>query len=66
MRASLNANEMRIRNDKWKMRKKDEKKKRENSGKVVARAGRVGTRWEDSYGKIYDKKKVFTETMLKT
>lgn len=60
---------MRIRNDKWKMRKKDKKKrKRENSGGVVAGTGRgrVGTRWEDSYGKIYDKKKVFTETMLKT
>lgn len=51
------------------MRKKDKKKKkRENSGEVVAGTGRgrVGTRWEDSYGKIYDKKKVFTETMLKT
>lgn len=35
------------------------KKKRPNSGEVVAGAGRVGTRWEDSYGKIYDKKKVF-------
>lgn len=40
-----------------KTRKKEETKF--GGGRGRGGAGRLGTRWEDSYGKIYDKKKVF-------